>query len=300
MSQKYRSIPFTLNNYTVEESECVQALKDKVLYMIVGKEVGEQGTPHLQGYLYFKSARSLSSLKKMIPRAHFSLPCKGTHSENIDYCGARGKHLNKPGWQELLIESGESPHQGARTDLEGMVDSCKGGATTVQLIENHTDVYAKYPRFVEICKKTFAKKRDPNNPPHVKCYWGESGSGKTRTAYEEFAGECYKKDPTTGEWWDGYDADENVIIDEADKGYLKLCQLLSLLDRYPVKVNVKGTTVEFVASKIILTANKHPEDWYPNCTVQERKGLLRRMNEIRSFGNVTFQEEQSDGGFDVL
>lgn len=281
--QKYRAVPFTLNNYTSEDEAKVLALQESVVYMVVGKEVGEQGTPHYQGYLYFKNARTLSSLKKMLPRAHFSVPAKGTHMQNKTYCTKGG---------DILIEHGEIPSQGQRNDLTEVIVSCKKGTTTQELLEEHTTVYAKYPKFVELCKRTYATPRDPTIAPEVKCYYGEAGAGKTKTAYEEFEGKCFMKKPSTKDWWDGYDGHKNVIIDEADKGYIKLCEMLDILDRYPCKVNVKGSVVEFVATKIILTANKHPKDWYSNCSTQERKGLLRRMTEIRKFGSI--EESDSD------
>ena len=40
-----------LNNYTEEEFENIKrVLEDKCKFAIVGKEVGENGTPHLQGF----------------------------------------------------------------------------------------------------------------------------------------------------------------------------------------------------------------------------------------------------------
>ena len=46
---------FTYNNYTENEySSIIEVLKEKCDVAIVGKEIAESGTPHLQGYCEFK------------------------------------------------------------------------------------------------------------------------------------------------------------------------------------------------------------------------------------------------------
>lgn len=76
---------FTLNNYSQEEfsSICSVFLSKSKLY-IIGDEVGESGTPHLQGYVEFKDKLrplNLFSFK----RIHWE-KSKGSRDENIVYC----------------------------------------------------------------------------------------------------------------------------------------------------------------------------------------------------------------------
>ena len=48
-AQRYRNLVFTVNNYT--EADFNRLLShEHFKYVIIGKEVGENGTPHLQGY----------------------------------------------------------------------------------------------------------------------------------------------------------------------------------------------------------------------------------------------------------
>ena len=44
-------------------------------------------------------------------------------------------------------------------------------------------------------------------------YWGPTGTGKSRRAWDEAGVEAYCKDPRT-KFWDGYQVEENVVIDE--------------------------------------------------------------------------------------
>ncbi|AXH78189.1 MAG: putative viral replication protein [Cressdnaviricota sp.] len=76
---------FTLNNYTNEDiSSIVPIIEHDCKYAIVAREVGEQGTPHLQGYVEFKTkCRPLSKFNNV--RIHWE-KCKGNRAQNTDYC----------------------------------------------------------------------------------------------------------------------------------------------------------------------------------------------------------------------
>jgi len=82
---------FTLNNYTEEHiSSLVPLLSELVSEAVVSKEVGESGTPHLQGYLKFKVKKRP---KALLPTAHWE-KARGTSLENYHYCTKE----NDPFW----------------------------------------------------------------------------------------------------------------------------------------------------------------------------------------------------------
>lgn len=83
---------FTLNNYSSDEySSIVLKLKALCKKYIVAKEVGETGTPHLQGFLRFKTKRRpISTFDNS--RIHFE-KCKGTDAENFEYCSKDGDYI---------------------------------------------------------------------------------------------------------------------------------------------------------------------------------------------------------------
>jgi len=76
---------FTLNNYNENDIEkIVLVFKGVCKLFIIGKEVGESGTPHLQGYCEFiKRIRPLSL--KLTEKIHWE-KCKGNREQNVDYC----------------------------------------------------------------------------------------------------------------------------------------------------------------------------------------------------------------------
>ena len=81
---------FTINNYTEEDENIVYAMSWDCAYIVCGREVGDSGTPHLQGYIYYKNAVRLSTMKEVHPTAHWE-PQRGTPQQASDYCKKDGE-----------------------------------------------------------------------------------------------------------------------------------------------------------------------------------------------------------------
>jgi len=137
-----RHYAFTLNNY--DEAELValrQSLQtEKVRYAVFGKEVGAEGTPHLQGYVSLSRPQRLSGVKKMVGlRAHLEV-AKANEEKNRAYCTKDGD----------FEEFGTPAAPGKRSDLDEFKIAVKAGLKTLRDVrENFSDIAAKYPRFVE-------------------------------------------------------------------------------------------------------------------------------------------------------
>lgn len=109
----------------------------------------------------------------------------------------------------------------------------------------------------------------------VTCYWGSTGTGKSRTAWEQAGENGYPKDPRT-KFWDGYRGQENVVMDEF-RGGIDVSHMLRWLDRYPVIIEVKGSSTVLYAKRFFITSNLDPRLWYPDIDDETRSALLRRM-----------------------
>lgn len=131
---------FTLNNPSSDERMKVVALDgDETLeYLVFGNEVGESGTPHLQGFVAFVARVRLSQLRQVISdRAHFEVA--KFPEKAADYCKKDGD----------FIEFGVlSLSKGKRTDIDSFKDDVKAGVLSVkELREAHSTVFAKYSQF---------------------------------------------------------------------------------------------------------------------------------------------------------
>lgn len=93
-NKRVRRWCMTLNNYSSDELYNVQSEFDNFngCNYIIGKEVGEEGTPHLQIYVDFKGGRTFSRMKKINDRLHIE-PAKGSFKQNIVYCSKDGDYI---------------------------------------------------------------------------------------------------------------------------------------------------------------------------------------------------------------
>lgn len=264
--KKFRGWVFTINNYTDSDVEGVKNLECKAIK--AGFEVGENGTPHIQGAVYFKSARHLGGVKKLLPRSHLE-PMRGNWDQQ-DYCLKDGSILRKEG----------DVQQGKRADLEAFRDAVKRKAPDGELFEDHLNCVAKYPRLELRLKQSFARDESREfRDVDVIVHWGEAGTGKTRTPYE--AGAYMFSDYEHG-WWDDYQGEEIICIDEFYGG-IKYSQLLRLLDGYQCRLKIKGGFTYARWTKVYITSNKEPKEWY---AVGLTDALKRRITKVIHFDQL--------------
>ena len=103
---------------------------------------------------------------------------------------------------------------------------------------------------------------------------GRTGIGKSRYCAENYPNAFWKR---KGDWWDGYDGHDIVIIDEF-YGWLPLDTMLGLMDRYPLMVDTKGSAVEFQAKTLCITSNITWDKWYDWKNNDIKDAFLRRID----------------------
>lgn len=104
LRERGRRYILVLNNYSLKEkSDLENKLSQMSQYFVVGEEVGESGTPHLQGYVEFKNQVDFSVLKKINGRIHWEKAI-ATRGKNYVYCTKEKKFVEykKPSREEEL------------------------------------------------------------------------------------------------------------------------------------------------------------------------------------------------------
>lgn len=218
--------------------------------MIIGKEVGETGTSHLQGAFTLNGQVAFSTIKTWpgFRRAHLE-QMRGTPLDSKAYCS---KQDLEP------FEFGILPTPGKRTDLVDACEAIKNGMTLREMTEQHATVVVKFFKGLTVLRSLRAGPRDPDAlPPTV--YWlhGKTGTGKTRSAWQLGCALSAPSDvwfaPAGTLWFDGYDGQRVVIFDDFRAKGTKFEFLLRLTDRYPLQVPFKGGFVNWKPDWIIFT-----------------------------------------------
>lgn len=238
-------------------------------YIVGGTEVcPKTSNKHIQGYVEFSSAKTLSACKKMLASSRIHVEARqGTGGQASAYCKKDG----------VFFECGEISCQGKRTDLDSIRTRLVQGCDEVTIADDHFPQWCQYRRAFREYKtlKGLDEKRDVNVTPTVIFITGPTGCGKSRTTYEAGA----KSIDFNGKFFLNYTGEKIVSFEDVDMcTFLSRELLLKLLDRYPLTVEIKGGQVEWLATTIYITSNFTLEElqWDKNTA------LLRRITEIRN------------------
>lgn len=259
---------FTLNNYTTEEFNESKELGTRSSYIVVGKEVGTNSTPHLQGYVEYPNAVRGSAIRKLFNgRAHWEVR-KGTAKQASEYCKK----------EEDFFEMGSLSAQGKRTDLEEIGSAVLSGASTKEIACTFPGTYIKYHKGIQqlqYASKGLFDFEHRKDKPVVIWRWGSTGVGKTRSAREAHTS-FYIKDGTP--WWDGYEQQEAIIIDDFD-GKWPYRDLLRLLDYGPYQGQFKGGYVKINSPYVYITCEYPPELAFRNIE-GDISQVIRRIDKV--------------------
>lgn len=227
-------------------------------------------TKHIQGYIEFTTSVRFARIVRMLPGAHVFVR-RGTRDQARNYCMKKETKLDGP-W-----EYGEwrSKGQGNRSDLAEVIKKSKD-TPEKELAEEYPGTWARNFKAIREFKRLCTPRR--TEKPYVIAIWGPTDVGKTHIA-NELLPNAYWKSRNTGssQYWDGYEGQEDVIIDEFNTEWIHYELMLRLLDKYPLMVDIKFGHANFVAKRIIITSMIHPKDWFPRA---EYAPLERRLNEI--------------------
>jgi hypothetical protein len=235
-------------------------------------EAGNQdGYLHWQVYVVVEKKVRLAGIKSIFGQQSH---CELTRSQAArDYVWKEDTRVD--GTQ---FELGRLPHRrNVATDWDTVWES----GVTGRIMDVPANIRVVHYRTL----RTIAADYATPQPMERRCYvlWGRTGTGKSRDAWAAAGMAAYCKDPRS-KFWDGYRGQKHVVFDEF-RGAIDVAHILRWCDRYPVNVEIKGSSVPLLAESMWFTSNLHPRDWYPNLDEETLNALLRRL-EITHYDGI--------------
>lgn len=250
----------------------------KMTYLAYGEEVcPTTNRKHWQGFVYWKNPHTVRASSKLLNKAHVE-HCVGSLDDNEAYCSKEGKYTT----------FGKKPRQGERTDIIELVDKIKTGETTPdEICLENPMYYHMYGRTLEKAEDIAMRKKFRNFMTEGIWYVGETGVGKSHTAFENYTPETHYLYRSDNGWWEGYKQQEIVVINDF-RGEIKYSELLQIIDKWPYFVKRRGREpVPFMSKKVIITSTLRPEEVYYN--LHHKDGidqLLRRIKVVELIKKV--------------
>jgi len=260
----------TINNWMPDEWIAFEAFaREFCKKAVCGREIGEEGTPHMQGAFTCTQNRSLKWLKEKFPRAHLE-KARAPFEASLEYC-------TKEDPAAFVMNNSK---QGERNDLEEVYKLLKAGTTMSGVMDTE-------PSYQAICvaEKWMKYKgvKRPHGAREVLWFWGATGSGKSRKAYE-IDPDLHMIQCTGAKervWFDGYTDQKTILLDDLRPHQIDFAKLLRLCDRYTVQEQTKGGFLWGNYDRVIITSALPPTLWTTDGT--DIGQLIRRITVTETF-----------------
>lgn len=244
--------------------------------MIAGNEVGEEGTPHLQGYVSFNKRMYRTQVSRMMPRARLEI-ARGTPDEAAEYCTKDGDYF-EAGVRPLGQAAGSA--RGGKATQKKYRDTYRLAKTRdLEAIEQQApDLLLKHYATIKRIGMDNMTAPQPVDVLQHEWIYGVPGIGKSRLARQENPGYYLK---SHNKWWMGYKQEDTVLIDDLDRDDARwIGQMLkNWCDHYPFQAETKGDGMVIRPKKIVVTSNYRIEELWSEETLAE---ALKRRFKVRN------------------
>ncbi len=268
MEKTKRSRNWHFTDFSMNREYNVKIMNNEVRYFLQGREVcPETNREHVQGFVQFNKPKRWSYVQKFLGGCHFEC-MKSTVKDSIKYCKKGGN----------FTDQGKPLTQGQRSDLEQLQADLDDNIPMSEVASDHFQLFLRYPKGIQKYKELKLKEKTKKQRD-IRCVVlsGETGVGKTKQAVEH-SDNYYMITGDSLQWFDGYDGERTLIIDEYNNN-VSVTRLLNLLDRYQLRLPVKGGFTYANWDHVIITTNLSRNELHPNAKPAHRRALDRRITE---------------------
>ena len=187
---------FTINNPTTS----VDFKEDSMVYLVVGREIGENGTPHLQGFVQLRVKKRLSQVKDLIGQNPHLEIMRGTSEEAAEYCKKDGDYDE---YGERSLTANEKRKENRKESCVSILKMHKAKRDVAGIIEE----FPHLVKDVELLARERLTRRHFRQRPAILYLSGVTRCGKTTSAmkvFERLQIDYYVK-PPANKWWPNYE-----------------------------------------------------------------------------------------------
>lgn len=269
-----RNFIFTWNNYPDDYSTVLDTLD--VRYIVAGEETAPTtGTPHLQGFLVFRNARALDSVRRTLHGCHVEV-ARGSARQNYAYCTKTRPEDESP--NPNVYSRGDIPMDAAD---KGDAERARWASTLSAAKEGRFDdipadmLIRNYSSLRRIERDYMPKLSLLESPCGVWIH-GDAGSGKSLSVLRAYP-DLFPK--PRNQWWDGYQEEPVICIDDIDRFDVRLGGHLKIwADAYPFIGEVKGGSRKLRPRLVVVTSQYKIEEIWSDQATQD--ALNRRFKKI--------------------
>lgn len=251
------------------------------------EEAPETRHVHIQGYVEFTSPRTFGGVQRMLPGAHIE-PARGSPYQNYEYCTkrrTRAEHLPGPFvYGDVPENPGDTRRAVKKARCQHIYDMVKAGATDLEVADQAKAVWEI--KAAQQYRQLLLRPRDMKVPPVIIWCWGPTATGKTYFATHIDPDSFY----ICRNWENlsGYRQQNVFILDDLRPGKIPFVDLLTILDRYPLLMNVKFGDVQLNSKVICVTSCLAPNDGAWAVTNEQLDQLTRRVTHVFPFATSQY------------
>lgn len=257
-------------------------------YLCMADEMGS--TYHTHIFVCFTSRVRFSMIKKHFPGAHIE-KSRGTVSRNIDYINKSNKweHDEKHGTkiEGTFEEYGTRPpdSKGLRTDMQMLYSMVAEGRSDLEILSENSDLIPYMDKISQLRTKMLIDRYKNTVRKELKVIYvfGETGTGKTRSLYENHDS-VYRindyKHP-----FDNYECEPVIAFDEY-RSQISISQMLQYCDVYFVELPARYSNRFSCYLTVYIISNWPLEKQYEDAQhndVETYQAFLRRIHEVHLY-----------------
>jgi hypothetical protein len=194
--------------------------------------------------------------------------------------------------------------KGKRTDLDKACEIIAGGGSLADVAEESLATAARYSRNLNDLKFILmAKQAKEPREIEVIVINGPTGVGKSHLAMEMASSDpkgyymlCSTSSKSTL-WFDGYSGENTLVMDEFRPTWCNYSYLLRLLDKWPLRLPMKGAHTWALWTRVIITTTHPVGTWYDvaDSATGELNRRISRIMTLETRGEISESEEVGPG-----